>query len=294
MTILQAFSAQEIGDFPICHLARLSYFPAGVNRGLTGRSLRNGTAPDLFGGLWRRFGESPVRRDPWERRQRPFEIASQAVDVFVRRLDAYMRRRQGIIEFTTDKHCVLRVSARPAYVGEWLPGGRLAVPGEWVGEFHLWNEHIPPMPPGGADMIWGALMRRRLRRSLLLMAEFVQSNPRFANVSVFCGESAFAAGKSLYHTRGMATFFGFEITENRRRDGFWGWWSRLGEAIYLWGMVRTFNPGALKPKSLMRPVWFQFWLTREMLLKKYCAPKVTDAQFVPVSEMTADAGRRAA
>jgi len=35
-----------------------------------------------------------------------------------------MRRRQGIIEFTTDKHCVLRVSARPAYVGEWLPGGQ--------------------------------------------------------------------------------------------------------------------------------------------------------------------------
>jgi hypothetical protein len=183
---------------------------------------------------------------------------------FVRSLDAYMRRCQGIIEFTDDEQCILRISLRPARKSERLAGN-----GEWIGEIHLWNERIPQMPPGGADMMWGALMRRRLRLSLFMLAQFVQSDPRFSNINVFCGETAFASGKSLDQTRGMASFFGFEITENHRSSGFLGWWERLGEAFYLWGMVRTFNPGALKPGSLMKPAWFKFWLSRDSLLKKY-------------------------
>lgn len=256
-----------------------------MNRGVTGRALRNETASDFFGALWRRLPEAPARRDSSEQKKGFFEFVNQTLNAFVRRLDAFLRVCQGIIEFSDDPQCILRLSTRPAHFGERLPGGRVAAPGEWIGEFHLWNEHIPPMPPGGADMVWGAMMRRRLRRSLFMMADFIKSDPRFAHVSVFCGETAFAAGKSLDHTRGMASFFGFEITENRRPTGFPGWWSRLGEAIYLWGMVRTFNPGALKPKSLMKPAWFQFWLTRETLLKRYGTARVTQPEFVPVNEL---------
>jgi hypothetical protein len=228
-----------------------------VNRGLTGRAFRNAAEPDIFGVLWRRLVEAfapPPTSEP------------RFLERFVRSLDAYMRRCQGIIEFTDDEQCILRISLRPARKCE-----RLAGSGEWVGEIHLWNEHIPQIPSGGADIVWGIMMRRRLRVSLIMLAQFIQSDPRFSNISVFCGETAFASGKSLDQTHGLASCFGFEITENRRCSGFLGWWERLGEAFYLWGMVRTFNPGALRRGLVMKPAWFQFWLRRETLLKKYSA-----------------------
>jgi hypothetical protein len=255
---------------------------------------KNETVSDFFGVLWRRSPETAARRFPAESKIPPLAFGNKLLELFVRRLDAYMRRCQGIVEFTKDEQCVLRLSARLARNGERLTGGRCAATGEWVGELHLWNEHIPQMPPGGADIIWGTMMRRRLRLSLMILAEFIQSDPRFSQVQVFCGETAFGPGKSLDQTRGLASFFGFEIVENRRAPGFWGWWKRLGEAFYLWGMVRTFNPGALKPASLMKPVWFQFWLRRETLLKKYGPAKAPRPQFIPMAEFTVPAGRRAA
>lgn len=265
----------------------------GVNRGLTGQGFEDEATADVFGVPWRRLSEPVTGRSPNEIHTPP-RLGGKFLESFVRFIDAFMRRCQGIVEFTNNEQCLLRISSRPARKGERLAGGRLARKGEWVGEIHLWNEHIPLMPPGGADMIWGTMMRRRLRLSLILLAEFIQSDPRFSHIDVFCGETAFAAGKSLDQTRGMASFFGFEITENRRSTGFWGWWERLGEAFYLWGMVRTFNPGAMKLESLMKPVWFQFWLRRNTLLKKYAAAKAPEARFVPVAELAVPAGRRAA
>jgi hypothetical protein len=67
----------------------------------------------------------------------------------------------------------------------------------------------------------------------------------------------------------------------------------LGKAIYLWGMARTFNPGAIKPQSLMKPVWFQFSLRRDVLLKKYSAPRVTQTELIPPREMAGPAASRA-
>lgn len=264
-----------------------------VNRGFTGRAFRNEPETDAFGILWRRLAEIVAHLAPSESRTSQ-GLGGKFLNYFVRAVDAVMRRCQGIMEFTDNEQCILRVSARGARRDERLTGGRLAAKGELIGEIHLWNERIPAMPPGGADMIWGTMMRRRLRLSLILLADFIQTDPRFSRVNVFCGETAFAAGKSLDQTHGMASYFGFEIVENRRSKGFWGWWERLGEAFYLWGMVRTFNPGALKLESLMKPVWFQFWLRRETLLKKYAAVKAPRAQFVAVPELTDSAGRRAA
>lgn len=265
-----------------------------MNRGLTGRPLRNDAASDFFGSLWRRLDDHAPAGFLSSGTRVGKDFINHSIDLFVRRLDAFLRRCQGIVEFTDDPQCILRVSTRPAHGGEPLPGGRKAAKGEPIGEIHLWNEHIPAMPPGGADIVWGTMMRRRLRRSLVLLAAFVQTDARFSHITAFCGETAFAPGKSLGHTHGMASYFGFEISENRRPAGFCGWLARLGEAIYLWGMVRTFNRHALKTSSLMKPVWFQFWISREKLLTKYGAVRLPQTRFQPAPEMPAQAKWQAA
>src|ERR1700681_4445282 len=58
----------------------------------------------------------------------------------VRQLDAALRRRQGIIEFTRDPQCILRLSAHRAEADVLLRDRRVQR-GEPIGEIHLWNEH---------------------------------------------------------------------------------------------------------------------------------------------------------
>ena len=132
-------------------------------------------------------------------------------------------------------------------------------------------------------MVWGAAMRRRLRRSLQRLAEFVESDPRFAHVKFFRGEAAFGPAKELHRTRCFAEGFGFEITEPRHRED---WLSRLfslGQALFLWGMVRTFNRGALRSIGrLTRPTWFQLWMSRETLLGRYGA-RLAEPAVAPVT-----------
>jgi hypothetical protein len=149
---------------------------------------------------WRRVGEGipslrKILRDFAGSISLP-PIADKFLSFSVRRLDAFLRRCEGIMEFTQDEQCILRFSVRRATSEEILPCGHRVLPGDSIGEIHLWNERIPPMPAGGADMKWGLLMRRRLQRSLVRLAAFVESDPRFDNVKVFCGETAFAPDKS--------------------------------------------------------------------------------------------------
>jgi hypothetical protein len=192
----------------------------------------------------------------------------------VRQLDARLRRQQGIIEFTHDPECILRVSTHRAE--EDFPlHERVVRRGETLGEIHLWNEHILPMTRGGANMVWGAAMRRRLRRSLQYLAEFVERDEAFADVQMFRGEVAFGPGKDLERTRCFASGFGFEITV-RPQNG--GWNQRLaaaGQTIFLWGMMHTFNRGALRSLDrLAHPTWLQLWMSRDTLRARYAAKGV--------------------
>ncbi len=195
----------------------------------------------------------------------------------VRHLDASLRRRQGIIEFTSDPECILRLSAHRAEADFALRDG-VVRRGQCLGEIHLWNEHILPMTRGGANMVWGAAMRRRLRHSLQCLADFVECDETFAGVKMFRGEVAFGPGKELDRTRCFASGFGFEITV-RPASGRPG--SRLaaaGQTIFLWGMMHTFNRGAFRSlKRLTHPTWLQLWMSRETLRARYTGKAVVAA-----------------
>jgi hypothetical protein len=187
----------------------------------------------------------------------------------VRRLDAALRRRQGIIEFTSDPNCILRLSAYRAEKEIKLAGVTIQS-GARVGEIHFWNEHIPPMPNNGANICWGGSMRRRLRQSLAHLATFLENDPRFSDIQVIRGEAAFAPGKELDRTRCFASASGFEIIERPKTANLAHRLGSLGENIFLWGMVRTYNRGALRPFDCRsHPTWFQFWMTRNTLRQIY-------------------------
>jgi hypothetical protein len=65
------------------------------------------------------------------------------------RLDALLRHLYQIREFTDDPNRVLRLAIKQAVTPLSLSDGTGIMPGDPVGELHLWNDHVPRFPSGG-------------------------------------------------------------------------------------------------------------------------------------------------
>ena len=63
------------------------------------------------------------------------------------RLDALLRHFYRIREFTDDPNCLLRLAMKPASTPLSLSDGTMIMPGDPVGELHLWNDHLLPFRP---------------------------------------------------------------------------------------------------------------------------------------------------
>src|SRR5689334_15745375 len=71
-----------------------------------------------------------------------------------RRLDAYLRKKQGIFEFCDHPHCLLRVAVHRTGENLVLSDASRLHRGEMIAELHLWNEHIPRIPRAGPNLSW--------------------------------------------------------------------------------------------------------------------------------------------
>jgi len=136
---------------------------------------------------------------------------------------------------------------------------------ERLGELHLWNERVPPMPQAGPDLCWAVTMRLVLVHSLQLLAAHVENDPDWEDVRAFRGETAFDAQRGETHP---FTHLGFELQPLelvgplKRFTDFW-------ENLYAWWLIWTFNPASLRSKRLWGLQRRQLWLSRATLLTRY-------------------------
>lgn len=99
--------------------------------------------------------------------------------------DRILRRVLGIREFSQDPDCILRVAKvrwpRPVSLRD---GTRLRA-GDWVGDLHLWNEHIPSILGPAKSLATGARFRTEVRKSLSSLAVFIAIEPEMRDVTAF-------------------------------------------------------------------------------------------------------------
>jgi hypothetical protein len=186
-----------------------------------------------------------------------------------RRLDAHLRKKQGIFEFCDNPHCLLRVALHRAEVTMILGHGVHLLRGGLVAELHLWNEHIPRIPGAGPNFSWAVLAQRRMRQSLGFLADHVRSDPRFGEVRIFHAHALFGSGKSQARMQRFAKLHGFELTHAQVPASWLGRLRNLGECLHQWAMIRAFNPGALTGRQLINVTHHQLWISREALLAKF-------------------------
>lgn len=101
----------------------------------------------------------------------------------VKGLDSLLRRCYGIHEYSLDPDCILRLGLVRAKRDVTLFDGTEIKKGDPVGDLHLWNERLPVMPPSGPGLRWAVEFQRKAKRSLELLADYVEgeaAGPRSA------------------------------------------------------------------------------------------------------------------
>jgi hypothetical protein len=155
----------------------------------------------------------------------------------IQALDRLLRRCYGVHEYSDDVQCIFRIALRTAKSDIVLQPGMLVRAGDAIVELHLWNEQLPLTPPDGANMAWGALADRHIRRSLTLLATHLVAYP---NVVALHGEAAFGCQMGQKQRGRFARRYGCDLVDGapalRRRV------RHLCDDFLFVGLTWTFNP----------------------------------------------------
>ncbi len=211
--------------------------------------------------------------------------ASTPLKAPIRRLDAWLRRRQGIFEFSDDPRCILRAARVVCREVICLEDGTQVAPGDPLGELHLHNEHLPKIPRGGAGIAWAGEARRNMHHSLHLLAHAVTNDSRLAKVHAFRATPALVTRGGMRQMERVGSRLHFQRIDSAKSPGIWRRTHATLENILVGMLIWTFNPGGLRALGLRRER-HTFWISRRMLIKKYGAVP-TPGRLQPAEAITA-------
>jgi hypothetical protein len=92
---------------------------------------------------------------------------------FVFGLDGWLRRRAGVIEYSTDPNCIFRIEPRRLDHAIKLSNGSTLLPGEEIVQLHFWTERVPQYDGAGATFEWARRFNRVFHFSLRELAFFL-------------------------------------------------------------------------------------------------------------------------
>lgn len=181
----------------------------------------------------------------------------------IRSFDAFLRRAYRIEEFTQDPECIVRLGPGRCHKAIRLADGTVLQPGDPLLEMHLWNEHLPAIPPGGHTVAWATRLLYLMRRSLRMLADYVLRDSRFAEVQALHGILPIPGGEALPRWERALRHLGFEVV--RPPSGLWHRFAAFWENLYTWAIIWAFNPPSLRRRRFGRMVRCHIWLTRKTL-----------------------------
>lgn len=177
----------------------------------------------------------------------------------IRRLDALARRACGVFVFCEDRECLLRLQVRGAPHTLHFPV-EVVRAGEPVLMLHLWNEHIPPMPPAGPDLAWATRALRLLIHSLRAVSREMRKDPRLAGVRAVGGVTAVISPSEASGGAQLMKRLGFTVIPYHRPLGRFG---EFWENFFSWGLMWTFNRPSWRRRKLFDLRRTEVWMSRE-------------------------------
>jgi hypothetical protein len=167
-------------------------------------------------------------------------------------VDARLRRRQAVVEYTTHPSCVFRLQIEGSPCTIVLRNGTRVRRGQRLVRLHFWNEQIPPIPPEGPTIAWARRIQEVLALSLRELVCYLDARPDLRDIAgiwadVPCGTRAQSAQIARIMGRyGFETIVGPPHLPIRERI------HRFGENILVSMFVFAQNEAALRSDSLSR------------------------------------------
>ena len=144
--------------------------------------------------------------------------------------------------------------------------GHLVETGEPVLGLHLWNEHVPPIPPDGPNVAWAKKVQRAFVNSLQAAAKYIASNSTLSDRRAVGGATIL-----LYagvHTGGIKLMkrLGFTVMPYQNRLGRYG---EFWENFYSWLLVWAYNPGGLHSRNFKLFRRGEIWMATDAFINQY-------------------------
>jgi hypothetical protein len=182
-------------------------------------------------------------------------------------LDARLRLRYGVREYTHRPDCMFRIQVTRAAADLTLSDGARLRAGDRLIDLHVWNEQFPRMAARGPTLGWAARINRSMELSLRELASHLDH----------CGLDDIAAIRANMgigpdeERRRFARFmarFGFGAMPAREPVSLAERMRQLGENILICAAVLARNPAALRPSFLLRGR-LEMYLSRRCLEEHY-------------------------
>lgn len=192
------------------------------------------------------------------------------------RLDDFLRRSHRVIEYCSDPRCVFRMQMDQAGEDFVFADGTPVCREENVINLHLWNEHVPVIPPEGPTVAWGRRMSSSMNFSMCQLAAFIARRSEFDRVAALRFKTAVATASRTRQLLRIMQHFGFEIVPDRRA-GSWGQkLHEFGENILALALLTAVNPESARLSVLWR-VRSQVMLSRQNFDRRYRACDAANA-----------------
>ncbi len=190
------------------------------------------------------------------------------IRALVTAIDDRLRLRQGVKEFSRSQDCIFRIQISRANEKVVLSDGTRLRANDRVVDLHLWNEHVPLMPPRGPTLAWARQMNRALDFSLRELAELLKRRQDLNDVVAIRANMKFGSAEQSDQLARISGRYGFERIPARPPASPGERLRRLGESILICMMVLARNAAAFRFSGLWRDCTVVF-LSRRSLMQRY-------------------------
>lgn len=170
---------------------------------------------------------------------------------FVRGLDARLRRRSGVIEYSSDPDCIFRIELRRLDHAITLSDGTELLPGEEIVQLHFWNERVPQYDGAGATFRWARQFNRMFDRSFRQLSSFLARHDLEA-VRGVRADVALGTSEHMDQVLRFCDHFGFKPVRTSVPATARAHLHRFGENILIGLLILAHNRRAFRMDCLRR------------------------------------------
>jgi hypothetical protein len=185
-------------------------------------------------------------------------------------LDDVLRRSNRVNEYCTDPRCVFRMQLDRAEQDFVLADGTRVCHGDNIINLHLWNEHVPVIPPDGPTVAWGRRMSSCMNFSMCRLAAYLACRSEFDRVAGVRFKTAVATASRTGQLLRIMQHFGFEIMPDAAAISWRRKLHEFGENILALLLLTAVNPESARLSVLWR-VRSQVLLSRKEFERRYGA-----------------------